>query len=240
MLFNADLFWSNVYRLIKEKGLKIGDVEEALHVSKGHISRQNKEKTSPDLKLVLGLADILKVHFSELIISQESSLTSNEKNLLEFINKVIQHTESDFINWHPEKPTESHPLIHMIEDKETRINSKYNLDGDTYLSGDIHIGYSEKIQMDIVILKVNYYSATKYQGNFNTTLKKTLGSFVEMYFLDDANLIPICSTRGLCQEIVDKVETLYTIVRRFSSRLSLDDEAKDIIIDFLADNRPEE
>lgn len=240
MIFNAESFWDNIYKIIKEQGKKIGEVEKSLHVSKGHLSRQSKDKSSPDIKLVLELANILEVHFSELLIYPQASLTANEKHLMKFLDKVISDTENDKINWHPETPNESYPLVSKRGNKNVHIDSKFSPECDVKLLGNIYTGYVERIEQEIVIFKCRRELPKDVYGDLKIILNNMINQYFEMYFVNGKDIVPICTTPELCREIVEKVEILYSMARQYCSSLSLNDEAKTIMSEFLMDYHQEE
>ena len=61
--FDKSKCLGNIYHLVKERGLKIGDLEDQAGVSIGYLSRLNKDdnKSTPGIEFLLAVAQVLNV-----------------------------------------------------------------------------------------------------------------------------------------------------------------------------------
>ena len=67
--FDKNRCLNNIYFLVKEKNLRIGDLEAGAGVSIGYISRLNKDdsKATPSIEFLVSIADKLDVTIDALI-----------------------------------------------------------------------------------------------------------------------------------------------------------------------------
>ena len=91
MEFDKKRCMSAIYAIAKEKGVKIGDLEKEANVSTGYLSKLNKEEntSSPSIELLLAVARVLGVTIDMLIYSEYEGLSSNERYMLKFLDKLI-------------------------------------------------------------------------------------------------------------------------------------------------------
>lgn len=101
--FNKKILFDNIYLLIKQSDLKIGELETRAGVSPGYISRTSKEGTAkPGIEFIMKVADILEVSIDLLLNTNMTQLTSTENYLLSFIEKLRKDTADDKLEWHKE------------------------------------------------------------------------------------------------------------------------------------------
>ncbi len=99
--FNTELFRQNLDNLLKAKGLKISELEAALGLSAGYISRV----TGPDSKRKLTvetlwkIAEILQVNIDDLLNKDVSEPGRDLKTVFEFIDRLYQETINEDIHW---------------------------------------------------------------------------------------------------------------------------------------------
>ena len=89
-MFDKKRCIDNIYVLAKEQGMKIGDLEEKAGVSKGYLSRINKEENTsiPGIDLLASIADQFHVGIDYLVDCQLDTLTTNERFVLQFIDRL--------------------------------------------------------------------------------------------------------------------------------------------------------
>ncbi len=103
MEFDRQQLIENVNNLIQQKNLKVGDIENAIGISAGYISRLSKEgsKSIPATDVVWKLAHYLGVSTDALISGDFSKGTDNISVLRRFIKKLLVQTEEGSAEWEP-------------------------------------------------------------------------------------------------------------------------------------------
>ena len=104
MEFDKRRCMSAIYAIAKEKGVKIGDLEKEANVSTGYLSKLNKEEntSSPSIELLVAVARVLGVTIDMLVYSEYEGLSSNEKYMLKFLDRLIKKTLSGELQWEKE------------------------------------------------------------------------------------------------------------------------------------------
>ena len=101
--FNKQRMFDNIAFMLKERGMKIGELEAAAGVSVGYISRASKEGGStPGLEFVISAAKVLKVSVDTLIWANMAELTPTEKYIISFMEKLERDTNADKLDWQRE------------------------------------------------------------------------------------------------------------------------------------------
>ena len=97
-MFDKDILLSNITYLSKKKGIKIGDLENYIGVSKGYISRFGKKNgISIGIDIVVSIAQKLEVSLDVLLFSDLKEMDENDQYNLALINKLIRSTEDKSI-----------------------------------------------------------------------------------------------------------------------------------------------
>lgn len=103
--FNKNILFENISFLLKERGMKIGELENEAGVSPGYISRASKEgNTKPGIDFIMKAAEALNVSIDSLVKLDLSRLTPTEKYLIPFLEKLINDTQNDKLFWQRELP----------------------------------------------------------------------------------------------------------------------------------------
>lgn len=98
--FNKQLLFENIAFLVKERGLKIGELETAAGVSPGYISRASKEGgPTPGIEFIVGIANELKVSIDTLISAHMAEMTPTERYIISFLEKLERDTNDDKLDW---------------------------------------------------------------------------------------------------------------------------------------------
>lgn len=101
--FNKEILFDNIAYLIKERGMKIGELEAAAGVSSGYISRTSKEGgTKPGIDFIMNAAAALNVSIDTLLRVDLTSLTPTEQYLVSFLEKLKTDTVNDKLDWNCE------------------------------------------------------------------------------------------------------------------------------------------
>ena len=97
--FNKKFLFDNISYLLEEKNTKIGELEAAVGVSTGYISRNKDGASIPGLEFVVNVAKFFKVDIETLLMTDLRALTPTEKYILNFIIKLCNDTQSDCLDW---------------------------------------------------------------------------------------------------------------------------------------------
>lgn len=103
MDFNRQQLVDNIGSLIQQKGMKIGEVESAIGISTGYLSRLSKDGNNsiPATDVTWKLARHLGVSTDALISGDYSAGTDNLSVLKRFLKKLIVQTVDGVIDWIP-------------------------------------------------------------------------------------------------------------------------------------------
>lgn len=101
--FNKKLMLENIEHLLKQTGMKIGELETAAGVSTGYISRISKEGgAKPGIDFIINVAAALGVSVDTLITIPLAEITPTEKYLISFLEKLKRDTAEDNLEWEKE------------------------------------------------------------------------------------------------------------------------------------------
>ena len=252
--FDKKKCMSTIYAIAKEKGIKIGDLEKEANVSAGYFSKLNKEDNTatPSVELLVAVSNVLGVTVDLLIDSEYEGINTNEKYILNFIDKLIQHTESGYLNWKKETKKEllnvgytgdgnclyaMHPLFEVGEvseigpsgypessHMETYYNSRFYQDGETKIAG---CGYHTALtkDADIYVMKVDNeeaHAGIEYDQ-------------YEIYIIKKGNVEPLCCNEFVCTSIATQIDKLYTTISELEANLGINDIVKSVIDAFMDD-----
>ena len=150
--FNKKILFDNIYLLIKQSDLKIGELETRAGVSPGYISRASKEGTAkPGIEFIMKVADILEVSIDMLLNTNLAQLTPTENYLLTFIEKLRKDTADDKLEWRKETVKQlnsleadnfgepCHPLFSWAQISDRPYEPVFNSDSyglNTVIQGD--------------------------------------------------------------------------------------------------------
>lgn len=103
-VFDKKILLENISYLLKEKEMKIGELEAAAKVSTGYISRITKEENSkPGIDFIMNVAEVLNIGMDTLLKVDLSAQTPTERYLISFFDKLIADTTADKLDWGVEK-----------------------------------------------------------------------------------------------------------------------------------------
>jgi len=259
-MFDKKRCVENIYALAKEKGLKIGDIEEKAGVSKGYLSRINKEDSTsiPTIDLLASIANQLGVGIDYLVNFPRDVLTPNEQFVFQFIDRLCQQTVAGKMDWVVEsaailtadsdEPVDN-PLVRTMPEYSEEFNRQYETHVYTSMiySNSVQVanncyhtelpdGYSE-----VYLNAVNYLEPAKPEDRFHSHVWSE--QIIEVYIVRNG-VRPICSTFFLRDELKKAVNDLYTAVSSAPSHIGLEKSTKDIMKSFLDSfkdlNSPEE
>ncbi len=103
MDFNRQQLVENIGNLIQQKNMKVGEVESAIGISTGYLSRLSKEGNSsiPATDVTWKLAQHFGVSTDALIAGDFSNGTDNISVLKKFLKKLVVRTMEGKLDWIP-------------------------------------------------------------------------------------------------------------------------------------------
>lgn len=103
--FNKALCFSNIRELLKDNSdVKIGQIEKEAGIRLGYMSRLEKgdNTAEPSVEFIVTAAKLLNVSIDTLISMDLANLTTTEKYLVSFIEKLKSDTTQEKIYWNVE------------------------------------------------------------------------------------------------------------------------------------------
>ena len=99
--FDNTLLIKNIGVLLRKNGLRLGDLENALGISTGYISRTSKPGSGKKMSIdiVWKIARLFGVSVQDLIESDLSAPTTNTNLVVRFLTKLLKQTSEDEIEW---------------------------------------------------------------------------------------------------------------------------------------------
>ena len=232
----------NIYSLAKLKNIKIGDLEEQAGVSKGYLSRINKEDStsSPTVELLDSIARQLGVGIDYLVNFSHEDLTPNEQLVFQFIDKLTRMTLSGKLEWLMETrailtadnaDNVVNPLVSIMKERDnegevydTHVYSSAILDdGNARVSGPCY--YAKVKGGATIFLNLVTYTVPNESARFGYVEEKGI---VEVY-LHSGTVQPICSTFYVADDIKKAVDNLYEAASSTPSKISLTKESQSIM-----------
>ncbi len=246
--FDKQRCLENIRALIKDRpDIKIGQIEKEAGVSAGYMSRLEKAEkgADPSIEFIVTAAEILGTSVDDLIFSRIGEMSSSEKMVLDFINKIKEDTIERSFNWIKERKElfsvihdwheeywGSHPLLSPDEEDiekygepcTMKFYSDFFPDAEIKVNGDVYFATIVGSKNKIYILPCL------------TENDKCLGtqSFYELYLIDVENKrIPLCSTLQTGEFLKKEIEMLYKLAIEDSSNVHVSERAKSIIAGYL-------
>ena len=239
-MFDKKICLDNIRTLAKEKGIKLGELEEQAGVSAGYISRIEKSESSPAFDFIIKVADILSVSIDFLINNNLSTMTSTNLYIARLIDKLISDTTSNHLFWEREEEsylndninflnTESafyHPLFSEVKNpnsvKDFEYNSLFHDPRCVSINADC---FNCEIIPDIRI----YLMSTVYYFN------DTQSDEFELYIVNKKNNVNklICVKKGEKSDHAISIKLLYGLANKSSKQTNIPSEIKTLIDDYI-------
>lgn len=100
MEFDKQRLMDNIYALIQDRGIKIGELENEIGVSTGYISRLNKNSESAvSVEIVWKIAKFFGVSVDMLVEGDMSKARNNLQFMGRFINALKEKTDTNRLEW---------------------------------------------------------------------------------------------------------------------------------------------
>lgn len=100
-MLDKNIFINNIQWLMKRTDTKAGDLEKAIEVSQGYLSKlfKSDSKQMPSIEVVTNIANQFKVTLDDLVTVDLSQAAPAEQSLRLFLNKLYCQTKNDEIFW---------------------------------------------------------------------------------------------------------------------------------------------
>lgn len=247
-MFDKKRCISTIYELAKQKNIKIGDLEETAGVSKGYLSRINKEdsSSSPSIELLDSVSRQLGVGIDYLVNYSSDGLTPNEQFVFRFIDKLMRMTLGGKLDWVAETSAVltaennikvDNPLVSLTKNYMEELDLWY--DCHVYRSGIFDEG-SADVSGTCYHASISGGSAV-YLNRVTYTIRKPgdrygldeyKSDIVEVYLVN-GGVQPICSTFYVAEELKNSILNLYMAVASAPSKIALSCDTKSIMSDFI-------
>ncbi len=99
--FDNTLLIKNIGFLLRKNGLRLGDLENALGISTGYISRTSKPGSGKKMSIDIAwkIARLFNVSLQDLLEKDLGAPVANRDLVAQFVSKLISQTEDDDIEW---------------------------------------------------------------------------------------------------------------------------------------------
>lgn len=236
--FDRKICLNNIYHLMKKKGLKVGELEDACNVSVGYLSRLNKEgnTSTPSIDFLAAVAERLGVPL-EALISQDLSLpTPTEKYLLGFIEKLISDTMNDKLAWRRESVLalntisfEDGEILHPLFDADFDVPNpevKYV----SRFSPNRH-PFADSFVLQMTSIESLYL--------MNVLGENEPSNALELYLVQQGTVNPLCQSAGSITLFDAPLTILYSAIVESCGHPKLQRDVLSAIDDFMADRLQE-
>ena len=249
--YNSKVLSSNITYLCKQKNLKMSNLEDAIGVSTGYISRTIGEKSTKKMSIdtLWKISKLFDTGIDTLITRELSvvKLNKDEQFILSIIEKMLNDCEDCKISWVRETPKDmlvtspsdgypTHPLMHIQEyydyvsadypevvDSRVEFNSKF---------------FSDDHRIDLL---GNCYhtdlpgtSSTVYIAHIRHDRDSVFyDEQYELYSIANNKVTPICASLSSKEEIAKALEKLYKVIDGTFSTVGLPKEIRNELEHYL-------
>ena len=233
-MFDKTRCINNIYSLAKERGIKIGDLEEGSGMSKGYLSRVAKPdyQGSPSIEMLDAMAHQLGVGIDFLVNFDPDVLSANEQFVMKFIDKLSTQTEAEKMEWLYETMTTlnaeddskvDNPLVSVTKQYSDDFDKWYDTheyssaiyEGYVTVSGTCYHAKLSTSHAEVYLNKVMYHNTPR-----NEKLENYVKDIIEVYLVDKS-IQPICSTYYVSDALRSAVDNLYQMISSVPSKIAL-------------------
>lgn len=250
MEFDRNRLMNNIATLIKEKNIKIGELENAVDISTGYLSKMTKpeNESMPGIDLIWKLAEKLGVSVDMLVGGDFSKSNDNLLYLVKFLHELKLETDAHGINWSKFSSYDAvkDPLdLPEWDDMEGNVEEKTVI---ANITGRYVSLFDPK--RNLMATEDNFYA---YADTLNIvllfkcieTVKNEEKVVYELYSATDNGpsnnyIIPLCSTLEKDGAIFFALSDFYECVQRHDKDIQLRESARRAIGDFLNRNNTDE
>nr|WP_276926175.1 helix-turn-helix transcriptional regulator [Faecalibaculum rodentium] len=198
----------NISFFAQEQNRKVGEIEEAIGVSQGYLSKLSKpsSKQMPSLETICRLAGLFGVSVNDLIYTDFPIFTKTDRKVHDFLETLLTQTAEEEIDWEPIDYNEA--VYNHKSGKDTTIAEKiFDLEnGEEIFISDFADGEQYRKQP----LKTDLFSGDK----------TWLDGFCYRTQLDEYDSIYVLQGIHISEE-TDEPETLYFVVLNHETSESL-------------------
>lgn len=240
-MINNAVIAENIVRLAKANGIKIGDLEERIGVSRGYLSRMAKPDYpgSPSIEALEQAASLLGVTI-DYLLHFTNSLSVNETYIVRFIDSVSSMTTTGKIDW-------ARQLKGVLQNGNRTIVNNWFLETDPYEPPEDNVHYQSHFYSGHAYFSGDSYhgelmvdeskqTVTMYLNKVSYYLKdnaETVNSIIEIYIFIGDKVRPVCSSYYTSAEVTKRVNELYNTVSAASSGLFLESDTKRMMFNFV-------
>lgn len=245
MVFNRAKLMANIVALIKEKGVKIGELENRVGISVGYISKMTKaeNESMPGIDLIFKLAQELEVSVEALVCGDFNKSNDNLLFLIQFLHSLIEDANSHRDEW---RQFTDYQMIREEYDFPPLPMMAETLEGK-----DSPLRYVSGFRMDakLTITNDNFYAFVSGIGplvlfKLENHLPEGQKTELELYAINMGSgpeaVIPMCSSLDSDGEIAPYLMDLYNCLLRHSKDIQISEETRNLINGYLRSRDPSE
>lgn len=249
MEFDRTKLMTNITALIKEKGLRIGELENKVGISAGYISKMTKaeNESMPGIDLIFKLAQELEVSMEALICGDFNKSNDNLLFLIQFLHSLIEDINIHRDEWR------------QFTDYQM-IREEYDFPALPMLTGTLEVNIEKKNSAfryvsefrrdaNLTVTKDNFYAFVSGIGplvlfKLENHLPEGRKTELELYAINmdssDEQVIPMCSSLDSDGEIAPYLMDLYNCLLRHSKDIQISEETRSLINGYLRSRDPSE
>ena len=241
-MFDKTRCINNIYALAKERGVKIGDMEEKAGMSKGYLSRVSKPdyQGSPSIEMLDSIASQLGVGIDFLVNYSTDTLSENEQFVMKFIDRLIQQTLAGKLEWQMETAANlngddaskvENPLVTVTKNYSPEADEWYYThvygsgihEGGATICGTCYYAQLSTTQAKVFLNKVTYHNVKT-----DEPYRDYEHNVIEVYLYEQTvqTVQPVCSTFYVVEELKKMVCNLYQAAASVPSKIGLSPSAR--------------
>lgn len=245
MEFDRAKLMTNIIALIKEKGIRIGELEKRIGISAGYISKMTKaeNESMPGIDLIFKLAQELEVSMEALICGDFNKSNDNLLFLIQFLHSLIEdiniHRDEwrQFTDYNALRTEYDFPALPMMAETLEERDATFR-----YVSGF-------KLDAKLTVTNDNFYAFISGIGpivlfKLENHLPEGRKTELELYAInmdsDEESVIPMCSSLDSDGEIAPYLMDLYNCLLRHSKDIQISDRTRNLINGYLRSRDPSE
>lgn len=249
MDFDRTKLMTNITVLIKEKGMRIGELENRVGISAGYISKMTKaeNESMPGVDLIFKLAQELEVSVEALVCGDFNKSNDNLLFLIRFLHSLVEdiniHRDEwrQFTDYKALRTEYDFPDLPMLT-RTLEVNMKEKASSFRYVS-------EFRRDANLTVTNDNFYAFVSGIGplllfKLENHLPEGQKTEFELYAINmgssDEQVIPMCSSLDSDGEIAPYLMDLYNCLLRHSKDIQISEETRSLINGYLRNRDPSE
>lgn len=245
MEFDRTKLMTNITALIKEKGMRIGELENRVGISAGYISKMTKaeNESMPGIDLIYKLAQELEVSVEALVCGDFNKSNDNLLFLIRFLHSLEEdvsiHRDEwrQFADYNALRTEYDFPALPMMAETLEERDAAFR-----YVSGF-------RMDAKLTVTNDNFYAFVSGIGplvlfKLENHLPEGRKTELELYAINmgnsDEQVIPMCSSLDSDGEIAPYLMDLYNCLLRHSKDIQISEETRSLINGYLRSRDPSE